>query len=64
MGNLIMAKAHPCGAAMELTSRKGLDWPQAKLNLLARRNPRYHPGEGAKPLLAVDAAQYLLLMVW
>lgn len=31
---------------MELIVWKGLEWPQAKLTLLARRNPRYHPGAG------------------
>ena len=46
VGSLVTNKTHPCSAAVDLIAQRGLSWPQAKLNLLARRNPRWHPGEG------------------
>ena len=46
VGSLVTHKTHPCSAAVDLIAQRGLSWPQAKLNLLARRHPRWHPGEG------------------
>lgn len=49
-GSLITNKSHPCTAAVDLIAQRGLSWPEAKHNLLARRHPRWHPGEGTEPL--------------
>lgn len=53
VGSMITNKAHPCSAAVDLIAQRGLSWPQAKHNLLARRHPRWHPGEGMTPKITL-----------